>query len=133
MRKKATMPLWPAWLLLAGAAACAVPAITTSRPAEPRYVASGHEPGWYLVIDRGRMDYMGDYREIRITVPQPEPRTIANGRRFRTPRLAVDIVRARCNELLTGLGYEDRVTVVADGLRFKGCGGARRIDWDVQN
>jgi hypothetical protein len=124
------MPLWPAWLLLAGAAACAVPALTTSPPAAQRYVASG-EPGWYLVIDGGRMDYMGDHREIRITVPQPEPRTIANGRRFRTPRLTVDIVNARCNESPNGLGYEDRVTVVADGRRFEGCGGVRRTDWDL--
>jgi uncharacterized membrane protein len=131
MRKKVTMPLWPAWLMLAGAAACAVPAMTTSPPAAQRYEARGQEPGWHLVIEDGRIDYAGDYGAVRITAPRPEPRPTANGRRFETPRLTVDIVNVRCNDSMSGHGYEDRVTVVADGRRFEGCGGARRTDWDV--
>jgi len=131
MRKKATMPLWPAWLLLAGAAACAVPAMTTAPPAAQRYEARGQEPGWHLVIDGERIDYTGNYGEVRIAAPSPQPRPTANGRRFETPRLIVDIVHARCNDSMSGHGYEDRVTVVADGRRFEGCGGARRTDWDV--
>ncbi|HEX8527427.1 hypothetical protein [Allosphingosinicella sp.] len=32
MRNRVTMPRWPAWVLLAAAAACAYPAVTTARP-----------------------------------------------------------------------------------------------------
>jgi uncharacterized membrane protein len=31
---------------------------------------------------------------------------------------------------MSGHGYADRVTVIADGETYSGCGGERRTDWD---
>ena len=132
MRRRVPMPRWPAWLMGAVAAACAYPAVTTPPPAaREAYRALGQEPGWNLVIADGRIDYQGNYGEVRITVPRPEPRPTANGRRYETRRLTVDIVYSRCSDIMSGHGYEHRVTVVADGETFSGCGGARRTDGDM--
>jgi uncharacterized membrane protein len=95
------------------------------------YTARGQEPGWLLTIAGGRIDYLGNYGETKINVPQPEPQSSANGRRYVTGRLVVDIVYARCNDSMSGHGYEHRVKVTADGESFDGCGGARRTDWDM--
>lgn len=125
------MPKWPAYLMAAGAAACAVPAITTPPPtAAEHYRALGQEPGWTLTIAEGRIDYAGDYGDTRITVPRPEPRPSFNGRRYETERLTVDITYSRCNDSMSGFGFEHQVTVIADGTTVRGCGGARRTEWD---
>ena len=126
-----TMPRWPAYLMGAFAAACAYPAVTTPPPAVDSYRALGQEPGWTLTIGRGRIDYVGDYGETRISAPQPDPRTTSTGRRYEAGRLRVDIVYARCNDAMSGHGYEQQVTVTADGDTVRGCGGGRRTDWDV--
>ena len=126
-----TMPRWPAYLMGAFAAACAYPAVTTPPPAVESYRALGQEPGWTLTIGRGRIDYVGDYGETRISAPQADPRTTSNGRRYEAGRLVVDIVYARCNDAMSGHGYEHQVMVIADGTIVRGCGGARRPDWDA--
>ncbi len=54
-----------------------------------------------------------------------------NGRRYTTPRLSVAIAYTRCNDAMSGFGFEHQVTVVADGETYKGCGGARKKDWDM--
>jgi uncharacterized membrane protein len=132
MRPRVTMPRWPAWILFGAAAACAYPAVTTPAPArQEHYEARGQEPGWHLLIDGGRIDYRGDYGETRITVRRPEPRPSVNGRRYETERLTVDISYVRCNDAMSGHGYEHQVTVIADGQSVRGCGGARRTDWDA--
>lgn len=115
-----------ACLLAFMASACA-----TSGPAHEHYRALGQEPGWNLVIAGGRIDYVGDYGDTRISVASPSPRRTASGRRYETARLVVEIVHGRCQDVMSGHGYEDRVTVIADGTRVEGCGGARRPDWDV--
>ena len=128
-----SMPRWPAYVLAAAAAACAVPAVTNPAPGTPAaetYRALGQEPGWSLVIDGGRISYVGDYGATRITVPRPDPRPSFNGRRYETPRLIVDLTYARCNDAMSGHGYEHQVLVIADGRSVRGCGGARRPDWD---
>lgn len=132
MRKRVTMPRWPAWVLFAAAAACAYPAVTTLPPDPVRehYEARGQEPGWHLLIHEGQMVYQGNYGEVRITVPRPDPRPSINGRRYETRRLIVDIAYSRCNDSMSGHGYEHQVTVTADGRIFRGCGGSRRPDWD---
>jgi uncharacterized membrane protein len=43
----------------------------------------------------------------------------------------VAIAYTRCNDAMSGFGFEHQVTVVADGETFKGCGGARKKDWDM--
>ena len=126
-----TMPRWPAYLRGLFLAACAYPAVTTPPPVAESYRALGQEPGWNLTIGRGRIDYVGDYGETRISAPRPEPRTTSTGRRYEAGRLVVDIAYTRCNDAMSGHGYEHQVTVTADGDTVRGCGGGRRTDWDV--
>lgn len=135
VRNRVNMPFWPAWALAGLAAACAYPAATgappaAGDPASERYEARGQEPGWLLVIHDGRIDYTGDYGEKKISVPRPDPRPSFNGRRYVTPRITVDITYVRCNDGMSGRGYEHQVTVAADGRTVKGCGGERQTDWD---
>jgi uncharacterized membrane protein len=126
-----TMPRWPAYLMGVFAAACAYPAVTTPAPGLEAYRALGQEPGWSLAIGDGRIDYVGDYGETRISVPRPDPRTTFNGRRYESGRLVVDITYGRCNDAMSGHGYEHQVMVIAEGRTVRGCGGQRRTDWDV--
>jgi heat shock protein HslJ len=133
-RVAATMPKWPAYLMLAAAAACAYPAVTSPPPSPQStatYRAIGQEPGWTITISGNRIDYAGDYGETRISAARPEPRTTFNGHRYETPRLTVDVTHTRCNDAMSGHGYADTVMVIADGKTVRGCGGERRIDWDV--
>ncbi|HZH07147.1 MAG TPA: hypothetical protein VEY69_10760 [Lautropia sp.] len=112
-------------ILLATACATASPA-----PAGERYFARGQEPGWTVTIAEGRMDYVGDYGETRLSVPRPDPRPSFNGLRYETPRLTVDVTYVRCNDAMSGHGYAHQVLVTADSRSFSGCGGERRPDWD---
>lgn len=117
----------------AAAGNAAVPAATPAKPeaaAEP-YTARGQEPGWALTIAKGRIDYQGNYGGKRIEVTAPEPATTANGRRYVTERLTVAITYKRCNDAMSGHGYEHEVKVTADGESYDGCGGKRRTDWDM--
>ena len=50
---------------------------------------------------------------------------------YTTERLVVDVAYVRCNDSMSGHGYEHKVMVVADGSTFRGCGGERRTAWDV--
>lgn len=131
-----TMPRWPAYIMLAAAAACAYPAVNNPAPTPPppvaeQYRAVGQEPGWALTIGNGRIDYVGDYGETKINVARPEPRTTFNGHRYETPRLTVDVTHGRCNDAMSGRGFADSVVVIADGKTVRGCGGDRRADWDM--
>lgn len=128
------MPTWPAWLMAIVAAGCAYPAISNEpapRANQEVYQARGNEPGWSLLIHYGRIEYAGNYGDKTIKVLRPEPRPSFNGRRYVTPRLTVDVTYSRCNDAMSGKGYEHQVMVIADGQSFKGCGGARRPQWDV--
>lgn len=112
------------------ASACAPPAPLTG-PMSETYLARGQEPGWTVTIAAGRIEYSGDYGETRISVARPDPRTTFNGHRYETARLIVDITHGRCNDAMSGHGYADQVSIVADGRSFSGCGGERRPDWDM--
>jgi uncharacterized membrane protein len=115
------------------AAAC-VPKPAPPPPSDPgaeRYEARGQEPGWHLLIHDGRIDYTGNYGDKTITVVRPEPRPSFNGRRYVTPRLTVDVTYVRCNDAMSGFGFEHQVMVIADGETFKGCGGERKTAWDM--
>jgi uncharacterized membrane protein len=100
-------------------------------PASQPYTARGQEPGWALTIDKGRIDYQGNYGEKKIDVAAPEPQPIPNGRRYVTDRLTVEIAYERCNDAMSGFGFEHKVKVTADGETYEGCGGKRRTDWDM--
>jgi len=128
------MPRWPAWAMLAICGASAYPALTAPTPHDPgleHYEARGNEPGWQLVIHARSIDYVAGKGARPIRVARPDPRATRDGRRYRTERLTVDVLQARCNDDLTGQGYEHQVLVKADGRTVQGCGGARRTDWDV--
>jgi uncharacterized membrane protein len=134
MRNQVTMPRWPAWVLGAAAAAFAYPALTNPTPqsaAGERYEARGNEPGWSVLIANDRIHYAGDYGRRKMSVARPDPRPSFNGRRYETKRLTVDVTYTRCNDDMSGLGYEHQVTVTAGGRTFRGCGGIRREDWDL--
>jgi uncharacterized membrane protein len=112
-------------------AACATAASPGPDPVAEHYEAVGNEPGWRLVIDDGRIDYVGRYGGTKVTVARPAPRPSFNGRRYVTARLTVDITYSRCNDGMSGRGFEHQVTVTAGGETVKGCGGERRPDWDM--
>jgi heat shock protein HslJ len=105
--------------------------VPASEQAIETYRALGQEPGWIVTIAEGRIDYVGDYGETRISAPRPDPRPTFNGRRYETLRLIVDISYARCQDTMSGHGYAHQVMVIADGRTVRGCGGTRRPDWDV--
>jgi len=128
------MPRWPAWILLGFAAACAYPAVTSPPPTDPaleQYEARGNEPGWNLVIHDNRIDYTGNYGDKKISIARPDPRPSFNGRRYVSQKLTVDVTYSRCNDDMSGRGFEHQVTVTAEGQTFRGCGGERRTDWDL--
>ena len=77
--ERETMPKWPAWILGTVAAACVYPAATASHPDSETYRAHGQEPGWTLTIAHGRINYVGDHGERRISVARPDPRPSFNG------------------------------------------------------
>lgn len=124
---------WTILLAAAVAAGCTTqePPPAGPDPAQERYEARGQEPGWHLLIHDGRIDYSGNYGEKKIDVARPEPRPSFNGRRYVTDRLTVDITYVRCNDSMSGFGFEHQVMVIADGETYKGCGGARKTEWDM--
>ena len=117
-------------VLLAAACAPEPPAPATPSGPAYQYEARGQEPGWHLVIHGDRMDYTGHYGEKKISVARPEPRPSFNGLRYVTERLTVEVTYSRCNDAMSGFGYEHSVMVTADGETFNGCGGARKTEWD---
>ena len=136
MRPRVTMPKWPAWIMALVGVACAYPAISNAPSAPARaqqelYEAHGSKPDWSLTIHYGRIDYEGE-KGAELSVLRPEPRASVNGRRYVTPQLVVDLSNARCNDVATGKGFEQQVLVMAGGRAVKGCGGARRPQWDVK-
>ena len=126
MKRTFALPL----LLVAAACSMERPSSPGQSPTAETYTAGGQEPGWALTIANGRIDYQGNYGEKRINVARPDPRTTFNGHRYETQRLIVDVTHGRCNDAMSGHGYADQVMVIADGETYRGCGGARRTDWD---
>ena len=118
-------------LLAGGACSMARPASPGANAVLETYKALGQEPGWALTIANGRIDYVGNYGDKRISVARPDPRTTFNGHRYETPRLIVDVTHGRCNDAMSGHGFADHVMVIADGETHRGCGGERRADWDL--
>jgi uncharacterized membrane protein len=119
----------PATLLVGACTTVDAPAPRPG-PAQEHYEARGQEPGWQILIHGGRIDYTGNYGDKKISVARPDPRPSFNGRRYVTPRLTVDVTYSRCNDAMSGFGFEHQVMVTADGETFEGCGGTRKSEWD---
>jgi uncharacterized membrane protein len=104
------------------------PAPPMPPPVAAGYRAVGNEPGWMLTIDESQLSYLGDYGEVRITQPKPEPMIGIAGETYRTPRLTVNIVHGgRCSDGMSDYVYADKVQVTADGKQVEGCGGERTL------
>ena len=104
--------------------AAAVGGCVTAPPPEPAlaYHALGTEPFWSLTIDQRELVFP---RPEAQPVLQPRQKVIVGfaGEIYRTPRLIVNIVHAKCSDGMSDRTYPDKVQVDVDGRRFEGCGG----------
>lgn len=91
-------------------------------PVPGAYRAQGTEPFWDLTIGR---DMVFTDRGNGLVVSQPTPQVIIGvaGEIYRTQRLEVNIVHARCNDGMSDRSYPDTVQVYVDGRLYRGCGG----------
>jgi heat shock protein HslJ len=96
-------------------------------PGASDYRASGTEPFWDIVIGR---DMVFTDRGTGLTISQPTPQVINGtaGEIYRTQRLEVNVVHARCNDGMSDRSYPDTVQVYADGRLYRGCGGLAAKD-----
>ena len=86
------------------------------------YKAVGNEPGWSLTVRAARMDYLGDYGEVKIVEPTPPDFRAAHGT-YRSGRLRVTISAGPCSDGMSDLVYRQTVRVTADAKTVNGCGG----------
>lgn len=91
--------------------------------------AVGQEPGWLLEITPGgRMEFTGDYGDIRVAAPAPLPdRSEGAGRVvYRAGAgargLAAVFEERACRDAMSGSPYPFTVTVTLDGRKHEGCG-----------
>ena len=91
-------------------------------PGAGDYRAAGTEPFWDLTIGR-EIVFNDRGTGLTITQPAPQPITSTTVQSYRTQRLEVTVVRARCNDGMSDRTYPDSVEVRADGRLYRGCGG----------
>jgi uncharacterized membrane protein len=91
-------------------------------PPPPPYHAVGTEPFWNLLIDEHDVTFVLAGQQ---PVTQPTPKVITGiaGEIYRTGRIDVNIVHARCSDGMSDRIYPDTVQVTVDGKRSNGCGG----------
>lgn len=118
--RRATVPL----ALVTSLAACEPGGSLTLNPppAQGNYRAQGNEPGWNLTMNSRRTDFVGNNGSWRITQNTPRPTFRQGSRTYRTQRLTITVIRARCTDSMSGRVFPDRVRVVADGRPHDGCG-----------
>ena len=112
----------PSILLAAALTACAA---TPAPSASQAYRAHGTEPFWGVTIAGGRIVYEAP-DQPPIAVAAPRRRAIANGYRYSTPEMRIDITHERCNDGMGDRYYADRFQVYFPGAArpLEGCGGA---------
>jgi uncharacterized membrane protein len=88
----------------------------------PAYRALGTEPFWNLAID-GRSIVFSRPDAQPVVQPSPQPIIAFAGEIYRTQRIDVNIVHARCSDGMSDRVYPDKVQVTVDGTRYEGCGG----------
>jgi uncharacterized membrane protein len=105
-------------LVLALLASCAPPPPPHAAP----FHAVGTEPFWNLLIDEHDVTFSQPGAQ---PIRQATPHVIHGfaGEIYRTPRINVNIVHARCNDGMSDRLYPNKVQVTIDGHRFDGCGG----------
>ncbi len=117
------MPKRSVWLLLGLLAGCADS--DASLRGRETYQALGHEPGWTLTLRDARLKFATSTPNTLLEYPRPLPALTANGRRYVTDRLSLDITHVPCNDRRNGVAFADTVTVVLNGYSYRGCGGRR--------
>ena len=86
------------------------------------YKAVGNEPGWSLTVRRDRIDYLGNYGEVRISEPTPSGFRPGIGN-YATRRLKILVTDGPCSDGMSDLVYRHTVRILADNQPFSGCGG----------
>lgn len=97
------------------------PAPTAADGGPILYKAVGNEPGWSLTVRRDRIDYLGNYGEVKIT--EPTPTGFRPTGEYSVGRLSFTIAPGPCSDGMSDLVYRQTVKVTADGHSFDGCGG----------
>jgi heat shock protein HslJ/uncharacterized membrane protein len=89
------------------------------------YRAHGTEPFWGVTIGGGRIVYTAP-GQPGVDVAAPRPRPIANGYRYVTPAIRIEITHIRCNDGMGDRYYADTFQVYFPGgdRPLEGCGGA---------
>lgn len=103
-------------------AACATPPPTARARI---YRAHGTEPFWGVTIGGGRIVYEAP-DQPGVDVAAPRRRPIANGYRYVTPAMRIDVTHVRCNDGMGDRYYADTFQVYFPGAErpLEGCGGA---------
>lgn len=99
----------------------ALSACASGTAAGQPYSALGTEPFWSVEIDGGRITY--ETPDGGFSVPAPPPTVTAEGRRYETPRITLDVTPWVCTDGMSDNLYADTVTAVVDGTTLYGCGG----------
>lgn len=86
------------------------------------YKAAGTEPFWGLSIDNGAMTFQRA-GEPDVRVSTYEARPSFNGWRYVSDRLTADVTFTQCSDGMSDNVYKDTVTIIVDGVQFRGCGG----------
>jgi heat shock protein HslJ len=93
-----------------------------------RYRAVGTEPFWALTIEGGTMTLERPDREP-VTRAQPVSMIGGAAEVYRTRGLAVIIYRDRaCSDGMSDRTYPDTVRIIAERVRYQGCGGTPDAD-----
>lgn len=118
---RTAIPLALAAVALAGCATGG--GIDRLRPGQEAYKALGTEPFWSLTIDQRVMIFTDGSNQVRVTETTPRAINGVAGQIYRTARMEVNIVRARCSDGMSDRVFPDKVQVRVDGRAFEGCGG----------
>ena len=95
-----------------------------AQPPGDGYWAVGTEPFWGLRFSHGRIAFdVTGWPQYTYSAPVPQREATANGFRYRTRRLTVEIAHVECNDGMTDRTFADEVNVRMDGRLFQGCGG----------
>jgi len=93
--------------------------------------AVGNEPGWHLeIMNQNRIVLTTDYGQSHYIFKAPDPviNKPAGSAKYilqnNQHHAIVVLTRERCQDSMSGESFETTVTVVLDGIRFRGCGKA---------
>jgi len=95
-------------------------------PGEP-FRARGQEPGWNVLLAAGKAELVLDYGQQRLSLPLLDTTREGRVTRFRAAdgshRMAMDVARRKCNDIMSGMPYPYVVALEIDGRVLTGCGG----------